>query len=87
MGDMGEVFRDMTAEKKQRKESSEPKRMQYAIEQITKLGYEIIEKDSTKIVFMFKDSPITFFPYTGWHTGKTIKDGRGINNLIEQLHD
>lgn len=63
----------------------QPKRINYAVEKITKLGFEIIQKDSTKIVFEFKGEKVTFFPYSGWHTGKTIKDGRGIENLIKQL--
>jgi hypothetical protein len=62
-----------------------PKRMQYAIEQIEKLGYVIHFKDDTRISFMFKEKQVTLFPYSGWHTGKSIKDGRGIDLLLKQL--
>lgn len=28
---------------------------------------------------------VMHYPFTGWHTGKSIKDGRGIQNLLKQL--
>ena len=34
---------------------------------------------------MFDNEKVKFFPYSGWHTGKSIKDGRGIENLLKQL--
>lgn len=37
------------------------------------------------IEFEYKGHSIKYFPYSGWATGKTIKDGRGLNNLIKQL--
>jgi hypothetical protein len=68
-----------------RQEKLEPKRMEYAIKAIQRLGYEITYQDSTKIKFEFNGKPVTLFPFSGWHTGKTIKDGRGINHLLKQL--
>lgn len=63
----------------------EDKRMQYAIRCITKIGYEITYADKTQIKFIFDGSPVAFFPYTGWATGKTIEDGRGIQKLLDQI--
>lgn len=64
----------------------ESKRKEYAIEQIEKsLGYKLTFESENELRFMFNGSEIKFFPYTGWATGKTIKDGRGLNNLLKQL--
>ncbi len=38
-----------------------------------------------RIEFDFNGSKIKFYPYSGWATGKTIKDGRGLENLLKQL--
>jgi hypothetical protein len=70
----------------ERQNKLEPKRMQYAIDQIVNLGYEIIYKDETKLKFEFMGGVVTLFPYSGWHTGKTIKDGRGLEKLIKQIN-
>lgn len=63
----------------------EPSRMAYAINQIEFLDYSILYRDSKKIVFIFNGDKITLYPFTGWFTGKSITDGRGIENLIKQL--
>jgi hypothetical protein len=63
----------------------EPVRIEYAIEQLKKLGIETTYKDNTKIKFNYKGSEIVLFPYSGWHSGKTITDGRGIEKLLKQL--
>lgn len=63
----------------------QPERMQYAINLIKKAGCTITFQNDKEIIFQYKDERINFFPYTGWATGKSIKDGRGINRLINQL--
>lgn len=68
-----------------RQKELEPKRLEYAKEQIVALGYEIIAEEKTRIDFIFNGSKIQFFPYSGWHTGKTIQDGRGLKNLLRQI--
>ncbi len=70
---------------KERQQELEPKRMQFAINQIESLGFDIIQKTKTSIQFVFKNEIVTFFPYSGWGSGKSIKDGRGINNLLKQI--
>jgi len=63
----------------------EPKRMTYAKQQIEAKGYEVEEVGSTKLRFEFNGSYVHFFPYSGWHSGSTIKDGRGIRKLLRQI--
>lgn len=70
---------------KERQAALEPNRMQYAIAEISALGYDVHHEDERKIKFMFKGSEITFYPYSGWASGKTINDGRGIKELLNQL--
>ena len=60
-------------------------RLEYAEMRILELGYDITSINKTELRFEFNGSTIYFFPFTGWHTGKTIQDGRGLNNLLKQL--
>lgn len=69
----------------EREKLLQPKRIETGLSELKKLGMEIISVDDTKIVFRFKGHPIQFFPYSGWHSGKTIEDGRGLQNLLRQL--
>lgn len=62
-----------------------PQRMEYAFEQINKAGYEILNSDNNSLEFEFKGHKVKLFVYSGWHTGKSIKDGRGLNKLLEQI--
>ncbi|KKN76969.1 hypothetical protein LCGC14_0364610 [marine sediment metagenome] len=70
----------------ERQNKLEPKRIEYAKEKIEALGYsvELIEKG---LVFQFNGNRITFWAYSGWHTGKGIIDGRGLDNLLKQVGD
>lgn len=64
----------------------QPKRMEYAKKKLTDLGYEITFEDKTRLEFYHNGHKVVLYPYTGWHTGKSIKDGRGIHNLLPQLN-
>lgn len=70
---------------KEKQMEQEPKRMKFAKNELEKLGFVILYEDNTKLKFNFKGETITLFVYSGWHTGKSIKDGRGIDNLLKQL--
>lgn len=70
---------------KDRQKKLEPLRMNFAIDEITKLGYKIVVETNTVVSFVFKGNVIHFYPYSGWHTGKGIKDGRGWKKLYEQI--
>ncbi len=69
---------------KERETELQPKRMEYACSKIAELGFKYIA-DNTKVCFQYKGHQVTFFPYSGWHTGKSIKDGRGLQNLLKQI--
>lgn len=65
-------------------EKEEP-RMDYAIRKLTEAGYEVDRVNDNELNFLFKGNLIKLFPYTGWNTGKGIKDGRGIQKLLNQI--
>lgn len=69
----------------ERQEKLEPQRLEKAAEAITGLGYKLTVKTKSMIQFIYKNHPIMFFPYSGWHSGQTIRDGRGLQNLLKQL--
>lgn len=69
----------------ERQRRLEPTRIEIAIARITELGYKIKYQTDTEICFDFNGSPVKFWPYSGWHTGQTIKDGRGLNKLLRQI--
>lgn len=68
-----------------RQKRLEPERIEYAVRKIQELGYEITHRDDLMIQFTHKGQSVTFFPYSGWATGKTIQDGRGLQKLLKQL--
>jgi hypothetical protein len=68
----------------EREKRLQPIRVKKAIEELEKLGFTV-EADETTIAFYFKGSCIRYFPYSGWASGKTIKDGRGLERLLKQL--
>lgn len=68
----------------EREKEFQPKRMEYAIEQLSKI-VTIDFKDETRLEFFWRGERIKFFPYSGWATGQSIKDGRGLKNLLNQL--
>jgi hypothetical protein len=64
----------------------EPKRMSYAKKEIEKKGYKVTEVSSTQLQFEHTmEHTVNFFPYSGWASGSTIKDGRGLNKLLKQI--
>lgn len=69
----------------ERQNKLEPIRLRTAINEIQKLGLRITNSSDKMIEFEYKGSNIKYYPYSGWATGKTIKDGRGLKNLIKQL--
>ena len=69
----------------ERQRELEPKRMEYAIAELLKLGYTPTFVGDKILTFIFKGEKVSLFPYSGWHSGKPIKDGRGIEKLLKQL--
>lgn len=70
---------------KEREAALQPQRMQTAKQAIRNLGYAIKFEDETTLRFMYKGSEVSFYPYSGWASGKTITDGRGIEHLLSQI--
>lgn len=68
-----------------RQKELEPERMEYALKQLHSKGIMSITILDNSIEFLFNGEKVKFFPYSGWHTGKSIKDGRGIQNLLKQI--
>ena len=69
----------------ERQKKLEPKRMEYSLSEIRKKGLFPVQVSDTEINFFRLGSKITYFPYSGWHSGSGIKQGRGIKNLLKQL--
>ncbi len=69
-----------------REKKLEPQRMEYAIGQLHAAGIKSVFAATDKsLEFDFKGNKITLWPYSGWHQGKGIKPGRGLQNLLNQL--
>jgi len=68
-----------------RQNKLEPKRIEVAIRALDAVGINPIIVSGKRIEFEFKGGSVFFYPYSGWHTGKSIKDGRGLQNLLTQL--
>ncbi len=69
---------------KEREKELSPNRFSYAKTKLPEF-VDIIEETDTSLVFIWHGCRVTIYPYTGWFTGQTVKDGRGIHNLIKQL--
>jgi len=69
----------------ERQEKLEPTRILNAKESIEAFGYEVYEGGKA-LTFIFKNEQVTFFPYSGWATGKSIKDGRCLQKLLTQIN-
>lgn len=69
----------------EREERLQPQRMESCQKKLEELGFTVHSDGSTMLEFEYKGSVVKFWPYSGWHTGKTIHDGRGFNQLLEQL--
>ncbi|MBR1526501.1 MAG: hypothetical protein IJ640_07570 [Prevotella sp.] len=71
--------------RKKRRANKEGIRMDFAIKQLTELGYKVTMEQNHAISIIFKGERVMVYPYTGWFTGKTVKDSRGIKNLLKQI--
>ena len=69
----------------EREEKLQPERIKACKLKLEQLGFVVSENGKTELQFIFKESLIRFYPYSGWHSGKSIKDGRGFLNLLKQL--
>lgn len=57
-----------------------------AIEKLEEMGYDPIVVSDTEInITHFLGTNIKYWPENGWHSGKNIEDGRGLEHLLNQL--
>jgi hypothetical protein len=63
----------------------QPKRMETGKTAIERLGYTVKEVGGATLVFEYMGYEVRYYPYSGWHTGKTIRDGRGLDKLLKQI--
>jgi hypothetical protein len=71
-------------EDQEREARLRPKRIESCVETLTAMGFACTN-DNTKVTFEYKGHKVILYPYSGWHTGKSIKDGRGFEKLLKQL--
>ena len=70
----------------ERQNTLEPRRMEFAKKEIEKKGYVVWIISDTQLRFEHQGGHcVNFFPYSGWATGATIKDGRGLKKLLKQI--
>lgn len=70
----------------EREKQLQPQRIKSCKIKLEELGFIVSEVGETELRFLFNGNIIKFWPYSGWYTGKNIKDGRGFNNLLKQLN-
>jgi hypothetical protein len=68
----------------EREQTLAPQRMERAISELESRGFTVSRSDHA-VFFQHKGHTVTFYPYSGWASGKTIKDGRGLQTLLKQL--
>lgn len=87
MGELADDFNALKEYNTEQKNKIEPNRFKYATEKLEAIGAKVTPKNdgSRSMIVEYKNVKVTFFPYTGWATGKGIQDGRGIHPLLKQL--
>lgn len=63
----------------------EPKRIEFAIKELREYGIVAELVSDREVQFKYNNEVVRFFPYSGWYSGKSIKDGRGLHNLLKQI--
>lgn len=72
-------------EAKARRNAFKEERMAHALRRIGRAGYTVRQVNDLELQFLYHGEIVRFYPYTGWATGKSITDGRGIQRLIDQI--
>lgn len=85
MGELADDFAYMKEQSKKIREEKEPSRFEYATDKLMEAGYRVglNPKDDKSLII---NGFVTFWPFTGWYSGKGIGSGRGIHNLIKVLN-
>lgn len=83
MSETGKEYGELLKERRQRKESG---RVSYARTKLEERGIVYLYNENIKAIeFVHKGCIIRFYPYTGWFNGRSVKEGRGLDNLLKQL--
>lgn len=70
----------------ERVDKLQPKRMSFCKRRLEELGFTVEQLGEAQLKFEFNGSPVSFWPYSGWFSGKTVKDNRGFKNLLKELN-
>jgi len=85
---MSEDYEDMVADKQEFRSHEEPRRIKYALEQLSKENYNVKIMGNSRLDIILRQGTISMFPFTGWFAGRNpfgkIK-GRGIKKLMKEL--
>ena len=71
----------------EREQRLQPERLERAEKKLDELCLPVIYKSGNEIRFKFKGGIVIYHPYSGWHSGNTITDGRGYKHLFKQLDE
>ena len=71
----------------QRRKLLEDFRINNAKKLLKAAGIDFTTPNPSKIQIIYNGELVSFWPYTGWHSGKSIEAGRGIENLLKQISD
>ena len=90
VGELRAVFDTMKKERKERRKSLEPSRVQYATDLLIEARYAVAWDVGEKAIYIYKANDrknhiAKLYPYKGWWSGKGIGSGRGVHRLIEKL--
>lgn len=69
----------------ERESRLQPHRIAFVKSKLEQRGYELTFTGKDRVEFEHNGHTIKFWPYSGWHSGKTIVDGRGFKSLFRQL--
>ena len=69
----------------ERQKTVEPKRMEHCKSTLEKMGFKVDEVSDTELNIEVEGTKVILFPYSGWFSGKLVKDGRGFKKLVYQL--
>jgi hypothetical protein len=70
---------------KEEQKNIQRERKHHAIDLLSNAGYDCYFETDAEIRFWYRGHSVSFYPLKQWASGKTIRDCRGIRNLLKQL--
>ena len=83
MGDMGDLWRDVKADRAARREAEEPQAMDNAKRRLEAVGAVVAVHDPWSFKVTRGRHRVHYFPLSGWYQGTVT--GRGIRGLLKAL--